>query len=100
MPEIISKYPNVTLKVLREAGAQCGQGLPQKILTKCPQDRFCALSTGEVCVLGVNELTRAQQVTPGAVFLQPLFLVPGILLTILVFVIGAAFGRRAMAKRS
>jgi len=35
MPEQISKYPDVTLKVLKEAGAVCGQGAPQKILTTC-----------------------------------------------------------------
>ena len=32
MPEQISKYPDVTLQVLRESGAVCGQGAPQNIL--------------------------------------------------------------------
>jgi hypothetical protein len=63
MPEQISKYPDVTLKILKEAGAVCGQGAPQKILTKCPADRFCALPTGEVCVYGVNEIPRMTQIS-------------------------------------
>jgi hypothetical protein len=39
MPEQISKYPDVTLQVLRESGAVCGQGAPQNILKQCPRDR-------------------------------------------------------------
>ena len=35
MPEQITKYPDVTLKVLKDAGAACGQGVPQKILKQC-----------------------------------------------------------------
>ena len=41
MPEQISKYPDVTLQVLRESSAVCGQGAPQNILKQCPRDRFC-----------------------------------------------------------
>jgi hypothetical protein len=63
MPEQISRYPEVTLKVLKEAGAACGQGAPQKILTRCPAERFCALPTGEICVYGVNEIPRMTQLT-------------------------------------
>lgn len=36
MPEQISKYPEVTIEVLNGAGARCGEGAEQKILTKCP----------------------------------------------------------------
>jgi len=63
MPEQISKYPDVTLQVLRESGAVCGQGAPQKILTQCPRDRFCSLRTGEICVFGINEIPKMTQVT-------------------------------------
>jgi hypothetical protein len=64
MPEQISKYPDVTLQVLRESGAVCGQGAPQKILKQCPQDRFCSLRAGEVCVYGINEIPQMTQITP------------------------------------
>jgi hypothetical protein len=45
MPEIISKYPDVVLKVLSGDGARCGEGATQKILKKCPPERFCSLPT-------------------------------------------------------
>jgi hypothetical protein len=64
MPEQISKYPDVTLKVLKDAGARCGDGITPKILTKCPADRFCALPTGEICVYGINEIPKMTQIAP------------------------------------
>jgi hypothetical protein len=63
MPEQITKYPEVTLEVLKGAGARCGEGLPQRILTKCPRDRFCSLPTGEMCVYGIAEIPRMTQVS-------------------------------------
>ena len=62
MPEQISKYPDVTLQVLRESGAVCGQGAPQNILKQCPRDRFCSLRTGEICVYGINEIPKMTQI--------------------------------------
>jgi hypothetical protein len=63
MPEQISKYPDVTLQVLRESGAVCGQGAPQKILKQCPRERFCSLRTGEICVYGINDIPNMTQIT-------------------------------------
>jgi hypothetical protein len=63
MPEQISKYPDVTLQVLRESGATCGQGAPQNILKQCPRERFCSLRSGEICVYGINEIPKMTQVT-------------------------------------
>jgi hypothetical protein len=63
MPEQISKYPDVTLQVLKGAGAVCGQGAPQKILTQCPANRFCSLPTGEICVYGIKEIPKMTQIT-------------------------------------
>jgi hypothetical protein len=64
MPEQISKYPDVTLKVLKGAGAACDQGAPQRILTKCPPNRFCSLPTGELCIYGIPEIPQMTQITP------------------------------------
>ena len=64
MPEVISKYPEVTLKILTEAGARCGEGAEQRILTQCPPAQFCALPTGEVCVYGLDGIPRMTQITP------------------------------------
>jgi hypothetical protein len=63
MPEQLSKYPDVTLQVLRESGAVCGQGAPQNILKNCPRERFCALRTGEICVFGINDIPRMTQIS-------------------------------------
>lgn len=64
MPEQITKYPDVTLQVLREAGAVCGKGAPQKILKQCPTDRFCSLPTGEMCIYGIKDIPRMTQIAP------------------------------------
>lgn len=63
MPEQITKYPEVTLQILKEAGARCGEGAEQKILTKCPPKQFCALSTGEICVYGIEQIPAVTQVS-------------------------------------
>lgn len=63
MPEQLTKHPDVTLQVLRSAGAQCGTGAPQEILTACPAERFCKLPGGEICVYGLPEATRMTQIT-------------------------------------
>ena len=64
MPEQISKYPEVTLKILKEAGGLCAEGAPQKILTACPPERFCSLPTGEVCIYGITDILNMTQITP------------------------------------
>lgn len=63
MPEQITKYPDVTLKVLQGAGAVCGEGVEQKILAQCPKERFCALPTGEMCIYGLDEIPNMTQIT-------------------------------------
>jgi hypothetical protein len=63
MPEQLTKHPDVTLRVLESAGAQCGQGAPQAILTQCPAERFCKLPGGEVCVYGLADAPRMTQIT-------------------------------------
>ena len=63
MPEQLTKHPEVTLQVLRSAGAQCGEGAPQAILTQCPPPRFCKLPGGEVCVYGLPDAPRMTQLS-------------------------------------
>ena len=63
MPEQISKYPGVTLRVLKGAGARCGEGVEQRILTQCPAEQFCALPTGEICVYGIEQIPHMTQIT-------------------------------------
>lgn len=63
MPELLTKHPDVTLQVLRSAGAQCGNGAPQEILKACPAQGFCKLPGGELCVYGLSDATRMTQIT-------------------------------------
>lgn len=62
MPEQLTKHPQVTLQVLRSAGAQCGVGAPQDILVTCPVERFCKLPGGEICVYGLDDAPRMTQI--------------------------------------
>ena len=64
MPEQLTKHPEVTIQVLRSAGARCGEGAPQDILKACPAARFCKLPGGEVCVYGLPEAMQMTQVAP------------------------------------
>lgn len=63
MPEQISKYPEVTIQVLKSAGARCGPGVEKNILTQCPSERFCALPGGEICVYGLDQIPQMTQIT-------------------------------------
>jgi hypothetical protein len=63
MPEQLTKHPDVTLQVLKSAGAKCGEGVPQSILTACPKQQFCALPGGEVCVYGLNQAREMTQIS-------------------------------------
>lgn len=63
MPEQLTKHPDVTLQVLRSAGAQCAEGAPQEILTSCPAERFCKLPGGEICVFGLSDASKMTQIT-------------------------------------
>ncbi len=63
MPEQLTKHPELTLQVLRSAGARCAEGVPQDILTSCPTERFCKLPGGEICVFGLSEASKMTQIT-------------------------------------
>jgi hypothetical protein len=63
MPEQLTKHPEVTLQVLKSAGAQCGAVAKPEILTACPAERFCKLPGGEICVYGLADATRMTQIT-------------------------------------
>ena len=63
MPEQLTKHPEVTLKVLRSAGAKCAEGVTPEILTQCPAERFCKLPGGEICVYGLPDASKMTQIT-------------------------------------
>jgi uncharacterized protein with PQ loop repeat len=61
MPELLTKHPKIVKSMLEDMGAKCGQGKPQKILKKCPEDSFCAVKSGEFCVLGLDQADKLTQ---------------------------------------
>ncbi len=63
MPEQLTRHPEVTLQVLRSAGAQCGEGAEPQILSRCPAERFCKLPGGEVCVYGLDQAGWMTQIS-------------------------------------
>ncbi|MBI2294596.1 MAG: hypothetical protein HYU76_00780, partial [Betaproteobacteria bacterium] len=62
MPEQISKYPEVTIQVLKGGGARCGPGVEKQILKQCPSERFCAFPSGEICVYGLEQIPSMTQI--------------------------------------
>jgi hypothetical protein len=110
MPEQITKFPDVTLRVLKSAGAVCGEGATQKILTKCPAERFCALPSGEICVYGIDEIPQmtqidvheiaavvAPEISPGITALSPTWGLAALILGV-GFLIGFTLGRYRRRK--
>ena len=63
VPELLTKNPAEVLELLRSQGAQCGVGIRPEVLTGCPQDRFCKLQDGELCVYGAGELGLMTELT-------------------------------------
>ncbi|MCC7456153.1 MAG: hypothetical protein IT390_04235 [Nitrospira sp.] len=63
MPEQLTKHPEVTLQVLRSAGARCGDTQAPEILTRCPAQSLCKLPGGEICVYGLADAHRMTQIT-------------------------------------
>ena len=63
MPEQLTKYPEATIQLLRSAGAKCGEGSVQEILTKCPANSFCKLPHGELCVYGLADASKMTQIS-------------------------------------
>lgn len=64
MPEILTKYPELALKILKDGKVACGEGKPQRVLTTCPKEQFCSLPTGEICVYGVHDINATTQFHP------------------------------------
>src|SRR5687768_12887207 len=94
MPELLTKHPDAALQVLKSQGAQCGAAIKPKILTRCPPDKFCVLSGGELCVYGPEELGQMTQLSRGEVCGGPKSAVAGRELetTAVVAVLVAALG--------
>ncbi len=62
MPEILTKHPKIVKKILENTGKiHCGKGNKKQILKKCPNNSFCSLPTGELCIYdykNINQMTQ------------------------------------------
>lgn len=94
MPEIITKYPDVVLRLFKDVNIKCGVGKPQNILTTCPKDQFCALPRGEVCVYGIQDIHKMTQVTALDIFQVSAIAIPILALLIMVFLLGILTGTK------
>lgn len=97
MPEIVTKYPDVLIKELKDVNGKCGEGQPQQILKKCPTDQFCSLPTGEICVYNLKDISTMTQIS-SAEWLEAVTGVPGmfsvsnLIVLIIIFGIGLLIG--------
>lgn len=62
MPEMITKYPDVALKLLNEGEMKCGTDKKPQILITCPKNNFCVSKTGELCVYDIQNIGHATQI--------------------------------------
>ncbi len=102
MPEVITKYPDIALEILRDSGMECGTGAAQQILTACPPERFCSSHAGEICVYGLDEIPQMTQVSAGEiaeVVSAPIFNADVLFLISLALVIGIFIGI-SLSKRT
>lgn len=96
MPEIISKYPELTITVLKKATMNCGTGAKQTILTTCPKDRFCTLANGkgELCIYAPSETGSMTQVNSFDFISFTDLMLPVGSLAIFIFLAGMAAGMK------
>ena len=62
MPEMITKYPDLAIDILKSANIPCGENIKPTILTTCPKKDFCSLPQGEICVYGVKDTLKSTQI--------------------------------------
>lgn len=98
MPEMMTKYPDVAIRILKSAGFECGTGAKQQILTQCPKERFCATKTGEICVYDVQGVATMTQVSTSEIYNQvshvpTMYDWPNAVLLVVIFIAGFFIGR-------
>jgi hypothetical protein len=98
MPEMLTKHPEIALKILKDAHIRCGMGDKQQILVNCPKEDFCALPTGELCIYGVNNVSHMTQISPIDVMLSSSAIVPFSALMVMLFLGGILVGLKITKK--
>lgn len=104
MPEVITKYPESMFYVLKSAGAKCGVGEKQTILTACPREQFCKLPLGEICVYQPEDLPHMTQlsiidVAENVNAVPTMFGFANLMLVTFVFWLGFYLGAKLLGKK-
>lgn len=92
MPEVVTKYPETALKILKDANINCGSGTQQKILINCPKQNFCSLPTGELCIYGLQDIPQMTQIHLLDFFLLPNSVILFASVFVMVFLLGIVMG--------
>jgi hypothetical protein len=105
MPEVVTKYPEVVLQIIKDAGGKCGVGATQKILKKCPAANFCDMPTGEMCVYSLKDIHAMTQISPTEMAemsktVTPMYSEANFMLLALFFAIGLAVGMWINKKKN
>jgi len=98
MPELITKYPEIALEVLKSANIPCSENIKPKILIDCPQHNFCSLPQGELCVYSVKDTLHTAQFAAADFLLIPKMWVPLSLLLLMLFLAGFYTGTKYHGK--
>lgn len=94
MPELISKYPDSALRILKSGKINCGNGAPQNILVTCPKENFCSLPQGELCIYDVKNTFSSTQINMVDLFRMPDIVIPLLGVFLVVFMLGVVVGRK------
>ena len=63
MPEILTKHPDIVKKILKNTGKiKCNKNINKQILKNCPNNSFCALPTGELCIYDYKNINKMTQI--------------------------------------
>lgn len=92
MPEVVTKYPEIALKILKNANINCGSGTQPKILINCPKENFCSLPTGELCIYDIKDIPKMTQIHPLDVFFLPNSVILFASVFVMVFLLGIVAG--------
>ncbi len=92
MPELLTKYPDVALKIFKDAHIKCDKGVQPKILIHCPKQNFCSLPTGELCIYGIEDISKMNQLQPVDIFLSSAAILPFTLVAVLMLLFGILIG--------
>lgn len=94
MPEMLTKHPDVVLKILKDAHIKCATGETQKILTTCPLDKFCSLPSGELCIYGIKDISQMSQISYFDILFTSHPLLAFSSLAIMIFLLGILAGKK------